>query len=67
MVPIVSELDIILESGYYESPLGYNIVDWFVEEVIKLEKKIFFYFENTNKNLLMSGEEEELYTNESFF
>ena len=29
----------VLKSGYYESPLGYNNVDWFVIEVIKLEKK----------------------------
>ena len=28
----------VLESGYYESPLGYDNVDWFVKEVIK--KKI---------------------------
>ena len=35
---MVSELDKILQSGYYESPLGYDNVDWFVYEVIKLEK-----------------------------
>ena len=36
---IVSELEDILQSGYHKSPLGYNNVDWFVNEVIKLEKK----------------------------
>ena len=36
---IISELEDVLESGYYESPLGYNYVDWFVKEVIKLEKE----------------------------
>ena len=36
---IISELEDVLESGYYESPLGYNSVDWFVKEVIKSEKK----------------------------
>ena len=36
---IISELNDVLESGYYESPLGYDNVDWFVQEVIKLEKK----------------------------
>ena len=32
---IISELEDVLESGHYESPLGYNNVDWFVKEVIK--------------------------------
>ena len=27
----------VLQSGYYESALGYDNVDWFVKEVIKLE------------------------------
>ena len=35
---IKSELENVLESGYYESPLGYDNVGWFVKEVIKLEK-----------------------------
>ena len=34
---IISELNDILKSGYYESPLSYDNVDWFVKEVIKLE------------------------------
>ena len=32
---IISELNDVLKSGYYESPLGYDNVDWFVKEVIK--------------------------------
>ena len=32
----VFELDNVLKTGYFESPLGYNNVDWFVEEVMKL-------------------------------
>ena len=36
---IVSELEDVLKSGYYKSPLGYDIVDWFVDEVVKLENK----------------------------
>ena len=36
---IVSELQDILKSDYYKSPLEYDNVDWFVDEVIKLEKK----------------------------
>ena len=41
---IISGLEDVLESGYHESPLGYNNVDWFVNEVIKLEIKSAFYF-----------------------
>ena len=44
---IISELEDVLESGYYESPLSYDNVDWFVKEVIKLENKMAFYFKNT--------------------
>ena len=49
---IISELDNVLKIGYYESPLGYDNVDWFVEEVIKLEIKMIFWFKNTKKILL---------------
>ena len=44
---IVSELDDVLQSGYYKSPLGYDNVDWLNDEVIKLENKMAFYFKNT--------------------
>ena len=30
---IVSELEDVLQSGYHKSPLGYDNVDWFVDEV----------------------------------
>ena len=35
---IISEFEIVLKSGYHKSPLGYDNNDWFVDEVIKLEK-----------------------------
>ena len=35
----MSELENVLKSGYYKSPLGYDNVDWFMDEVIKLEKR----------------------------
>ena len=60
---IVSELENILNSDYYKSPLGYNNVDWFVDEVIKLENKMAFYFKNTNKDIIMTQEDEEDYKN----
>ena len=44
---IVSELEDILKSGYHKCPLGYDNVDWFVDEVIKLENKMAFYYKNT--------------------
>ena len=31
----ISELEDVLENGFYESPLGYDNVDWFVNEAIK--------------------------------
>ena len=40
---IVSELEDVLKSEYYKSPLGYNNVDWFVDEVIKLENNMAFF------------------------
>ena len=60
---IISELEDDLESGYYESPLGYNNVDWFVKEVIKLESKMVFYFKNTKKDIFMKQKDEEDYKN----
>ena len=36
-------------------------MDWFVNEVFKLEKKMAFYFKNTNKDIIMTQEIEEVY------
>ena len=33
---IESELEDVLQISYYKSPLGYNKIDWFVAEVVKL-------------------------------
>ena len=56
---IVSELEDVLKSGYYKSHLGYNNVDWFVDEVLNLENKITFSFKNTNKDIIMTKEDQE--------
>ena len=56
---IVSELEDVLKSDYYKSALGYNNVDWFVDEIIKLENKMAFYFKNTKKDIIMTEEDEE--------
>ena len=53
----------VLESGYYESPLGHNNVCWFVKEVIKLENKMAFYFKETKKDIIMTKENEEDFKN----
>ena len=60
---IVSELNEVLKSGYYSSPLGYENVDWFVNQMTKLENKMNFYFKNTKKDVLMSEEDEEHFRN----
>ena len=62
---IVSELEDILKSDYYKSPLGYNNVEWFVNEDIKLENKMAFYFKNTNKDIIMTEKDEEDFRNDN--
>ena len=53
---IMSEINDVLKSGYYESPPGYDHVDCFVNEVIKLENKMAFYFKNTQEDFIMTDE-----------
>ena len=56
---IISELEYVLESGYFESLLGFDNLDWFVKEVIKLENKMNFWFRNTKKDMIMTQEDKE--------
>ena len=58
---ILSELEDVLKSGYYKPPLGYNNINWLVNEVIKLENKMAFYFQNTKKSIIMAKGDEEHY------
>ena len=60
---IISELEDVLESSYYESPLSYDNVDCFVKEIIKLENKMAFYFKNTKKDIIMTQEDKEDFKN----
>ena len=53
----------VLKSCYYKSPVGYNTVDWFVDEVINLKNKMALSFKNTNKNIIMTEKDEEDYRN----
>ena len=52
-------MDDVLQGGYYESPSGYNNVDWFVDEIVKLESKMDFFFKNTEKDTITTHEDEE--------
>ena len=49
----------VLKSENHKSPLGYNNIDWFVNEVIKLENRMAFYFKNTNKDIITTQEDKE--------
>ena len=55
---IESELEDVLTSGYHNSPLGYDNVDWFVNEVLKFENKMAFCFKNTKEDIVMIDEDE---------
>ena len=56
---IEPKLNDILQSGYYESPLRYNNVEWFVNEFIKLQSKMAVYFKNTKEDIIMTKENED--------
>ena len=49
----------LLKSGYIESPIRYDKVDWYVDEVIKPEKKMKIFFKNTKKDILMTEKDED--------
>ena len=56
---IESALEDVLTSEYHKYALGYNNVDWFVNEVIKLENEMAFFFKNTDKYIVMTEKDEE--------
>ena len=64
---ISSKMEDVLKSGYYKSPLGYDNVDWFVNEVKKIENKMAFHFKNTKKDIIMTEEDEEDLKNNNNF
>ena len=59
---IVSDLPSVLQSEYIFN-FGPNNVDWFVDEITKLENKMNFYFKNTNVELNMLPEDEYNFAN----
>ena len=62
---IVSELEDVLKSGYYKSPLGYENVNWFVDELIKLESKMNFWLKDTKKDIIMTEEDNQDFENDN--
>ena len=42
---MVSEINDALQSGYDESPLRYDNVDWFIDEITKIRIKNDFLFQ----------------------
>ena len=63
---IESELEDVLKSGYHKSPLGYDNVDWFVNDVKKSENKMACYFVNIYKDTVMTEEEDDYRINNIF-
>ena len=61
----VSELKDVLKSGYYKSPLGHENINWFVDEIVKLEKKMNFWFKNTNEDINMTEENKQDFENDN--
>ena len=57
----MSDLNDVLKKVSYETPIGYEDVDWFVDEVMILENKIFFYFKNSKRNFTLTEEDKEHY------
>ena len=55
----------IIKNGFYKSALGYDNVDWFVDEFIKLEDKMAFHFKKTKKDIIMTEEDEEIFNNDN--
>ena len=60
---IVSELEDILKSGYHKSPLGHENLNWFVDEIVKLENRMNFWFKNTKKDIIMTEEDKQDFEN----
>ena len=56
-------LEDVFKSGYFKPLLGYEVVDWFVDEIITLKNKMTFYFKNTKKDIIMNQEDTEGFEN----
>ena len=52
-----------MKSGYHKSPLGHENVNWFVDEIVKLENKMNFWFKNTKKDIIVTEEDKQDFEN----
>ena len=50
------------KNGYFDFPLAYDNVDWFVDEVIKLENEMAVLFKKTKKVIIVCEKGEGIYT-----
>ena len=57
---LVSEFNDLLQCGHYETPSGFDNVDWFVDEVIKIENKMNKFFKYTKNENILTKEAEEM-------
>ena len=48
-IQLVIQLGRCFKKDYYQSSLGYDIVDWFINEVLKLENKIVSFLETLKR------------------
>ena len=55
----------VLKTDHHNSPLGYEYVDWFVNEVMKVENKMAVYFKDTKKDIIMTEENEDFKNNKT--
>ena len=62
---MVSELEDVLKSGYHKSPLGHENVNWFVDEIVKLENQMNFWFKNTSEDIIMTEEDKQDFENDN--
>ena len=55
---IVTELEDVSNSEYKSRLVNEN-VDWFVDEIFKLENKLNFYFKDTKKDIIMTQDDKK--------
>ena len=57
----MNDLNDVLQGGFCETLLSYDILDWFVNEVRKIDNYMGFFFKNTNKDMLLTEEDEQTF------
>ena len=60
---ILSNLEHNLKTEYHKSPLGHENINWFVDEIVKLENQMNFWFKDTKKDIIMTEEDQQDFEN----